>query len=572
MKLPYFSPCLVTLATTVACNGTVRARSTEQSVTDTDDIHASGSLQVDGRAQLALLNSSPMNIVGFMPLQTLFNDWSPPNFASGTPVLVQASDNSGTTITGLDATGVRVGDIHTICNFGGHEDASTVALSNLDPRSQPQNRFIVPGGGDRSTVPNVSMVYKIGIDECTDVVYAQPDYADPSFTAWIVKDGHVRFAQAFIQKLQLYPMISPAPITGSVNDYNPINAGIEAYTCDSGSGTTSPCSVDGSDGTLQGTTVVNLSTVDASGATITGLKYVDGPHGDLGPVIVLFNMGPGNIVLSDTDPTSAPLDQFAFSPAGIASITLAPGRVSVMLYHRRDTGGWLELNHSDGVFDSTVRANHGAQFYGQDPTQPIGTSWMTDLYADNITLARSVPGVSNFITAATRDTGSYDTTASQVSVYGLFAGLTDTRSAGTNALINTSGYFSAVGGTKNYAIYTDTGDVVLNAGGGTTTIAGPVSLGGGATASPGVPSVDSGVLGPGSTDFVGNIKSIGANSKVTLTYSQPFAQRSWCVAQPNIAPELIVVTNSATAPTFACFDMQGVAASCTDFTYNCWGK
>jgi hypothetical protein len=89
-------------------------------------------------------------------------------------------------------------------------------------------------------------------------------------------------------------------------------------------------------------------------------------------------------------------------------------------------------------------------------------------------------------------------------------------------------------------------------------------------------SANHGTLGTGSTNWSGNVTSVGANTSVVLTLAASgFASRSWCTAQTNstATPEIIVVTNSATAPTFSCFNSTtGTAANCDDFTYGCSGQ
>ena len=89
-------------------------------------------------------------------------------------------------------------------------------------------------------------------------------------------------------------------------------------------------------------------------------------------------------------------------------------------------------------------------------------------------------------------------------------------------------------------------------------------------------SVSHGTLGTGSSDSVGNVTSIGANTSVVLTYSVAFPNRSWCQATPNTHAglvEVIIVTNSASAPTFSCFAATtGAASNCEDFTYWCTGQ
>lgn len=96
------------------------------------------------------------------------------------------------------------------------------------------------------------------------------------------------------------------------------------------------------------------------------------------------------------------------------------------------------------------------------------------------------------------------------------------------------------------------------------------------TANPGVspPTVNNGTVATGSTDWFGNITGVGATT-TALTFNVAFATRAWCGATPNGTgtSEVIVVTNSKTAPTFSCFNSTtGIAANCVDFTYECVGQ
>ena len=93
---------------------------------------------------------------------------------------------------------------------------------------------------------------------------------------------------------------------------------------------------------------------------------------------------------------------------------------------------------------------------------------------------------------------------------------------------------------------------------------------------PGTPTQSHGTLGTGSTNFVGNITTIGANTSLTLTFSPAFTNRAWCFTQMNsnsVTEEYIVVTNDKAAPTFSCFNSTtGGAANCDDFSYTCYGQ
>lgn len=312
---------------------------------ETDD------LLVNHRATVALSNSSPYNPIGLLAFQTVFNDWSPANLNLGTPLMVQAADNSGATITGIDATGAAIGDEHLICNFGGHEDASSVAFTNLDARSLAGNRIWVPSGGSRITP--TSNLYKIGNDECRTVVYVQPDTTDPTFKVWVVKDGPTRFSDVVVASLQLFPSINPAalPASPATEDWDPTNTGATAYTCNfsPGPGTT-PCSIDASDGSLHGASVIFVSTVTTTGATLGGLAYHGGPAGEVGPVKIIYNLGPGPLTIVDFDGGSLVENRFRITSTGLGTFTLQPER-SAVFYHPSDQGSWKQVGHADSLFD-----------------------------------------------------------------------------------------------------------------------------------------------------------------------------------------------------------------------------
>lgn len=83
--------------------------------------------------------------------------------------------------------------------------------------------------------------------------------------------------------------------------------------------------------------------------------------------------------------------------------------------------------------------------------------------------------------------------------------------------------------------------------------------------------VNHGSLSASATNSSGHITGIGATS-VTLTLSTTYGN-SHCVATFNdlaVAPEIITVADSGTAPVFSCFNSTtGVASNCNDFTYRC---
>ncbi len=76
-----------------------------------------------------------------------------------------------------------------------------------------------------------------------------------------------------------------------------------------------------------------------------------------------------------------------------------------------------------------------------------------------------------------QQTGSYDTTAAQITAAGVAAESYASRSAGANPLINIGMYAAASGGQTNYAIYAaDTGDVSLCGAADKFTVGGPATF------------------------------------------------------------------------------------------------
>lgn len=86
------------------------------------------------------------------------------------------------------------------------------------------------------------------------------------------------------------------------------------------------------------------------------------------------------------------------------------------------------------------------------------------------------------------------------------------------------------------------------------------------------PAAGAGSVATGSRDRAGTITGVGATS-TTLTLGTTNYTRAWCTANFNnhsVAPEIIEVTQSLTAPVFSCYNSTtGAAANCNDFTYHC---
>ena len=73
------------------------------------------------------------------------------------------------------------------------------------------------------------------------------------------------------------------------------------------------------------------------------------------------------------------------------------------------------------------------------------------------------------------NSGTFNTTSSGLLEYGISSVVTASRSTGSNPLTNIAGYFDAENAQTNDALYTNNGNVVLNAGTGTTAIQGALT-------------------------------------------------------------------------------------------------
>lgn len=201
--------------------------------------------------------------------------------------------------------------------------------------------------------------------------------------------------------------------------------------------------------------------------------------------------------------------------------------------------------------------------------------------------------------------GSSDATALPRSNYGIYAQASATRSAGANVVTNYGVYGTAVGAQNNFSGFFDLGTFQVN---GQSLFVGEMFLLGAtalrlfgsldatgqnidaanqitmATAvigtqieSSGTPTVNFGSFTTGSTNFSGDVTSIGAHTAVILTYSSAFPNRSRCTANPisiSVTVETIVPVAVAGSVTFNCYSVAAapILTNCDDFTYNCIGQ
>lgn len=325
---------------------------------DLQRTHATGTfrtteLTVDDTATINRMSYGPAISDGLLDFQVIYKDWNPTGLHTNGVVFVEAADNSGAVVTGMDSTGFKDGDTVTICNFNGHMDASSVGIPNLDSRSLANNRFFVPNGGKTDDPSGASTLwYKIGVDECADVMRATPIPGDATQHYWIFKNGRSRFQDITVGRLQLFPQMNTTAITGTVNNWNPTPAGPFTYTCNLNPGPgTAPCNLDGSPVNNQASTLVYVNTVDATGAILTGYNYTSGPGGDLGPVVCFANLGPGLVTFKDHG-TSLALNQFNIKGDGSGDLVQRVGGIACF-FHPNDSGFWYQIGHNDYVFDAT---------------------------------------------------------------------------------------------------------------------------------------------------------------------------------------------------------------------------
>lgn len=519
------------------------------------------------------------------------DNWHPTGLGTKSTYQIQAGDNHGNWVTGIDAIGAALplGTRITICNANSPQDDGAVGFSAEDANSLANNRIWNPGYARNSAQTNTHR-YILGQTTCADFVYVQPDQSDPTTKRWLIVSGAARIGNSAVKQFGLFPYSVPAAITSgsSVNDYNapdtcPIVGGPIAGSCEAGG-----------DPALTSYSVVMLSTTGAGSATVTGMKYA--PNGSQnvegqGPVKYVLNVGPGNLVLTNNDGSSAALNQWQISLSGNAANVVLTQNRGMMFWHQRDTGGWIPMSKGDYLFDARdVTMTSGLQVSGVDASVGVaGTTLMIDQQ-----LAGRALSAQNIYS---RDTGSYDTTAAGRSAYGAIIAQDATRSVGGNTLTNVALLLDSNNGQTNYALQTTGGNIYLGLGAAMTQpayingprmdVSGAVNaettlfVGGGdfttntrtAIAQASVaPTANHGTLDASSSNFVGRVTSVGAFTAVTVTFSGGFGTTAFCEAQIEGSAQGVYVTPSATAPVFNCFNTSTLAAAnCNNFSYNCWG-
>jgi hypothetical protein len=435
--------------------------------TVSDDEHITGYLQVDGDLQVGGRTTVPSitfvsaseGLLSSSPYSTYeqLDNFSPSAIATNKVIYVRASDDAGTVITGIDASSIQLDDERTFCNVNGQNDDAVLSLRNLDTASLAANRILTPAAGNIGNIGRSD--FYIGPDECATLVYAAPDVTAPAFRAWIVKDANVRFAHIVTRQLQFYPSYYAAALSGTTHNYVPTPSGTGVYTCPTSSGGSVSCGEAGNDLDAESSTIINLRTATGAAATLTGLAYTFSKPYSNGPVKILTNLGPGDIILKNCGAGSGVNNQFQFNANGSASydVVMKPNAVPVMLFHERDNGRWIALGKYDYVFEGhNVTMNEGAVIKQGAQAQAI------DISRGDI--------ATTLDTAAVRinDTSTMDASSSSRAGTGLSVTQGASRSSAGGTVVNIAADFEAKNGTDNYALRTKSGKVYLGQGGATT--------------------------------------------------------------------------------------------------------
>jgi len=518
------------------------------------------------------------------------DNWHPTGLGTKSTYQIQAGDNHGNWVTGIDAIGAALplGTRITICNANSPQDDGAVGFSAEDTNSFANNRIWNPGYA-RNSAQTSTHRFIIGQTSCADFLYVQPDQSDPTTKRWLVVSSVGRVGNSAVKQFGLFPYSVTAPITSgtTVNDYNapdtcPIVGGPIAGSCEAGG-----------DPALTSYSVVMLSTTGAGSATVTGMKYA--PNGSQnvegqGPVKYVINLGPGNLKLTNLDASSVAVNQWQVSLGGAQADIVLPQNRGMMFYHQRDTGGWIPMSKGDYLFDARdVIMTNGLLVSGVTASAGVAN---TTLMVDQQLTSRALSPQNIYV----RDTGSYDTTAVGRTAYGAIIAQDATRSTGGNTLTNIALLLDANNGQTNYALQTTGGNMYLGLGSQMAIlyantalfdvstqakIETTLTLGGGdftsntraAIAQASVaPTANHGTLDASSSNFVGRVTAVGAFTSVTITFSGGFGTTAFCEAQIEGSAQGIYVTPSATAPVFNCFNTSTLAAAnCNNFSYNCWG-
>ncbi|HEY4266764.1 MAG TPA: hypothetical protein VGM94_01100 [Galbitalea sp.] len=368
----------------------------------------------------------------------LANNYNPAGLANAATIRQAVNVGVVAILSGLTAQGA--GRRITIQNLG----TGILTITSEDTNSTAANRFSMPGGG----------TWELLTDGAITFLY------DGTTARWIAEN----MTQA-VPFVQINTVTSPAAITGSVNDYNPVGLAVAGVLRQALSGS----------------------------ATLTGLvAQVDGR------MLVLENIDTSlNITLTNEDTGSAAANRFILP--GAVSLLIGPGSVVILIYDGA-SARWRGI----GQVGATTASASAAGIFG--------TGGDGDLVFDGIATVAGMVPVANVYTM-TRDLRPHNMTIN-VGITVKTAGwrVFGSGNAAGPGLLQCSGGNGGNGGAANVGGVAGTSPVpgsvymrTLQPGGaGGTTGAG----GGVGTLNPG--NLYEGFTGTGGNSSGGNATGVGA--------------------------------------------------------------
>lgn len=184
-------------------------------------------------------------------------------------------------------------------------------------------------------------------------------------------------------------------------------------------------------------------------------------------------------VTGTVDATAA--DRQGIAVYGVANLTRSTGAHNAINVGGYFTASGGQSNYALEADAGNVLLNNTSGTTTIDGATTIANTLTVQGASDSITIkssntATSQPGNNSFYNVQVLSSGSYDTTTGAVANYGVYSNDTETQAAGTHGVTNTAGYFNASGAQVNYALFTDSGNVVLNNTAGSTTIDGATTI------------------------------------------------------------------------------------------------
>ena len=230
-------------------------------------------------------------------------------------------------------------------------------------------------------------------------------------------------------------ILSPAAITGTVNDWSPTNW------------------------TLGTTTIIEVSLTGTT--SLNGLAALTA-----GSTVELCNESAAfDLTINEEAGASTAANRFVVGGSGSSLIKL--------LHHAGPEPQCATFYYGSGVSRWVLEGTTASTLPSLTLTSGLVVQSSGATISGGLTETLALAGAtSSNVGFSGSQAGTYDTTAGVLTSTGISGAVTTTRSAGANNLTNVGGTFSASGGQVNNALVTTSGDVILNQTSGTTTISG----------------------------------------------------------------------------------------------------